>query len=99
MTVVQGQFTGNSSIVASYEIQAGNNVSFKVILKENKAGLREFEIILSSSGSDDYSEVYMHPFYKDFVLPWTYKKKESEDSPIHPIKNNNVIDINRRKHV
>lgn len=74
--IVQADFSGKSKTVAVYEIDAGNNVTFKVILKESASGSRDFELILSQNASADYSEALNHPFYKDFVLPWVYKEKE-----------------------
>lgn len=62
--------------VGHYEIQTNNNVSFTVTLLENDQGLREFEIVLSENASDDYDEVYQHPFYQNFVIPWVHKTKE-----------------------
>lgn len=66
----------NSRRVGHYEIQTSNNVSFTVTLLENDQGLREFEIVLSENGSDDYDEVYEHPFYQNFVIPWVHKAKD-----------------------
>ncbi len=74
--VVQANFSGKSKTVAVYEIDAGNNVTFKVVLKESTSGSRCFEIVLSQNASADYSEALNHPFYKEFVLPWVYKEKE-----------------------
>ncbi len=66
----------NARRVGQYEIQTANDVSFTVTLLENEDGLREFEIVLSDNASDEYDEVYQHPFYQNFVLPWIYKAKE-----------------------
>ena len=78
-----------SAIVGQYKIDTPDNVSFVVVLKENEDGLREFEIILSENGKDDYSDVLKHSFYNEFVLPWTYRQKE-----LPPVqKKNNVIQL------
>lgn len=74
--IVQADFSGKSKTVAVYEVDAGNNVTFKVILKESASGSRDFELILSQNASADYSEALNHPFYKNFVLPWVYREKE-----------------------
>lgn len=70
------QHVAKSRKVGAYEIQTGNDVYFKVILLENEDGLREFEIVLSANGSDDYSEVYNHPFYQNFIIPWVHRAKD-----------------------
>lgn len=74
--IIQADFSGKSKTVAVYEVDAGNNVTFKVILKESESGSRDFELILSQNASADYSEALNHPFYKNFVLPWVYREKE-----------------------
>lgn len=76
--------------IASYEIQTTNDVSFSVRLFEDIDGNREFEIILSGNGSDNYSEIFSHPFYKNTVLPWVYKEKEIKPTIKY---DNNVIDL------
>lgn len=76
----------DSTIVGQYKIDTADNVSFVVLLKENKEGFREFEIILSDNAKDDYSQVLKHSFYNDVVLPWTYKQKE-----LPPVQKNNVV--------
>lgn len=89
--VVQANFSGKSKTVAVYEIDAGNNVTFKVVLKETASGSRDFEIVLSQNASADYSEALNHPFYKDFVLPWVYKEKEV--APAAQQTSNNVVNF------
>lgn len=85
-------------VVGKYTIDAGTNTSFTVILKENKQGFREFDIVLSKTGSDDYSEVYNHPFYNNFVLPWSYRQKEIDEPEKETIVNNVVnLDSFRNK--
>lgn len=74
--VVQANFGSKSNTVAVYEIDAGDSVSFKVILKESASGSRDFELILSHNAAADYSQALNHPFYTDFVLPWVYREKE-----------------------
>lgn len=82
-----------TSVVGTYKIDAGNDVSFTVILKENENGLREFEINVSQNANGDDSVVLDHPFYQNFVLPWTYRqveiKQDNESTPT------NVIDISK----
>lgn len=93
--VVQANFSGKSKTVAVYEIDAGNNVTFKVVLKESASGARDFEIVLSQNASADYSEALNHPFYKDFVLPWVYKEKEVASQP--PASSAKVVNISEFK--
>ena len=80
-----------TKVVGTYKIVTNNNISFTVHLKENQSGFREFEIILSENGSDDYSEVLDHPFYNNFVLPWTYNKIEIKPEKFS--NRYNVVDI------
>ncbi len=82
------QVSRRMNIVGTYKIDTSNNVSFTVVFKENSEGLREFEILLSGNGSDDYSEVFAHPFYNNFVIPWTYNKVELE-----PTKNSSAVNV------
>lgn len=74
--IIQADFSKKPKIVATYQIDTENNVSFKVVLKENSDGIREFEIILSNNASESYDEVFSHSFYNDFVLPWVYRERE-----------------------
>lgn len=74
--IIELPLKNREKIVATYEIEAGNQVTFKVILKESSDGTRNFEITASQNASDDYSEVFEHPFYKNFVLPWSCKEKD-----------------------
>lgn len=79
-----------TSVVGKYKVETTNNVSFVVTLKENEQGLREFEIDVSQEGGGDDSVVLDHPFYQNFVLPWTYRQLEIDSEPPK-----NVIDINQ----
>jgi hypothetical protein len=91
----------NSITVGSYTVDTGNNVSFTVIFKENAAGLREFEIMLSANGSDDYDEVFNNAFYTNFVLPWTYHKQELPEQMLDTPKakyTNNIVQMKRGTH-
>lgn len=92
--VTKGKFAAaKTNVVGTYKIDTPNNISFTVILKQNDEGFREFEIVLSGNGSDDYSEVFDHPFYNNFVLPWTYNKAEIE--PSRTFKADNVVDLSK----
>lgn len=94
--VIKANFGNKANVVATYDIKTANDVSFKVILTENTEGLREFEIVLSSNGKPDFTEIFSHPFYQDFVLPWTYRAKEIEPSTSDsPKKVGNVFDISK----
>jgi len=87
--VIQAKFDKATSVVGRYRIDAGDRVVFTVILKENAEGFREFEIELSANGSDDLSEVFEHPFYNNYVLPWSYHNA----STAPPMYSNNVVNI------
>lgn len=84
-------------VVSTYEIETNNEVKFKVVLLENSAGDREFEIIMSDNGSDDYSEVFDHPFYNNFVIPWVHKAKNTEPQVQPPTYPENVVSIFSKK--
>lgn len=79
----------SSEIVNVFDVETGSNLIFTVKFTENVDGLREFEIILSKSGSDEYDEVYAHPFYINYVIPWTCRRVG-----IKPLNKTNVVKLN-----
>ena len=85
----------SSEIVNVFDVETGSNLIFTVKFIENAEGLREFEIILSkngsngSDGSDEYDEVYAHPFYINYIIPWTCRRTN-----IKPLKPANVVNLN-----
>lgn len=98
--IINAKFEKSNALMETYEVDAGNNVSFTVVLRQSPTGFREFEIILSNTGSDDYSEVFDHPFYNNFVLPWSnYQIKEAtKENAVDKQEKSNVIEFESFRH-
>lgn len=77
-------------LISNEKIITANDTSYTVKFYEHDNGFREFEITASENMSEEMSEIYMSPYYRNVVLKWV-----SYD--IVDLRGNNIIDFNSKK--